>query len=365
MPSSFSLIDFVSIQHYLISPLIAFSAVLVTTPLVKEISLKCGQLDHPSHRKVHHSPIARTGGIAICLSMVLSLLFIWVMGGLEHLLPATQFSLKLMLGGGIGFFCIGLADDLIDLSPLLRLGMQCAVACALWTQGLRIECVTFPTMWNQIDTVSLGVLSLPITVLWLTGVVNAINWIDGLDGLATGVGGIVVAISLIVCLQAGQFGAALVGVTLLGSLAGFLVFNFNPAQIFMGDGGSYFVGFLLAAMSISGQAEDVATTAILLPLLILAVPVVDMTLVILARLRQGKSPFLSDNRHLHHRLLKAGLSHRFTVLFIYALTYWTGSLALVCIDVPGSALMMGSATGILIIISCKAWLVSQQQALSS
>lgn len=310
---------------------------------------------------MHKAPIARTGGVAICIATVAAISFIWAIGGFADFSPSAQSTVWLTVGGGVGFFSIGLVDDLVELSPFLRLALQGAIAGLVWMQGIRVDSVTLPGA----ESIPLGWLSLPITIIWLVGVVNAINWIDGLDGLAAGVGGIAAAISVVVCFHIGQPGPVLIGMSLLGSLAGFLVFNFNPAQIFMGDGGSYFVGFLLAAISISGSAEVPQTTIVLLPLLILAVPISDMMLVILARMRQGKSPFIADNRHLHHRLLKAGLTHRFTVLAIYALTYWIGSLALVYLDVAGSSWIASSATGILVLMGFRVWFVAQSQTVSS
>jgi UDP-GlcNAc:undecaprenyl-phosphate/decaprenyl-phosphate GlcNAc-1-phosphate transferase len=151
----------------------------------------------------------------------------------------------------------------------------------------------------------------------------------------------------VICLFTGQIGEAFVMVALAGSLLGFLYYNFNPAQIFMGDSGSYLIGFTIAGISITGLVKSAAVFAILLPFVILAVPILDMSMVILARLRHGCSPFAADRRHLHHRLLNAGLSHRLSVFVIYALTFWAGSLAMVLIGIPSGFLILGSATAVL------------------
>ncbi|NJL48982.1 MAG: undecaprenyl/decaprenyl-phosphate alpha-N-acetylglucosaminyl 1-phosphate transferase, partial [Leptolyngbyaceae cyanobacterium SM2_5_2] len=301
-PSLFSL--------YKLAILGAFTLVLVTTPLVRKFALQFGRVDIPSARKVHVEPIARLGGIAICLGTVVALLLALLLGGSQALPAEAVSSLLIVLMGSLGFFAIGISDDVFMLPPLVRLGMQAAVAGLVWQAGVRVEFVTIPGL----GLTHLGWLSLPVTVIWLAGVVNAINWIDGLDGLASGVGAIAAATSFLICLYTGQVASALVMVALLGSLLGFLVFNFNPAQIFMGDGGSYFIGFLLAGVGITGLVKTATATAVFLPLLVLAVPLLDMSAVILARLRQGQSPFLADKRHLHHRLLKVGLPHRLTVL---------------------------------------------------
>jgi UDP-GlcNAc:undecaprenyl-phosphate GlcNAc-1-phosphate transferase len=201
-------------------------------------------------------------------------------------------------------------------------------------------------------------LSLPITVIWLVGMANAINWIDGLDGLAAGVCGIAAVVMLVVCLFMQQPAAALIAAALAGGSLGFLRYNFNPAQIFMGDGGAYFMGFTLAGIGVIGLVKGVTTVAItvavVLPYIILAVPILDMSAVILARLRRGKSPFQADKRHLHHRLLQAGLSQRLAVLFIYSLTLWVGSLALAVTGMPSG---VGYAIGATVLLSLTSWQV--------
>ncbi|NEO87498.1 MAG: undecaprenyl/decaprenyl-phosphate alpha-N-acetylglucosaminyl 1-phosphate transferase, partial [Spirulina sp. SIO3F2] len=191
-------------------------------------------------------------------------------------------------------------------------------------------------------------------VLWLVGMANAINWIDGLDGLAAGVSGIAAVVMLIVTLFMGQPAAALFAAALAGGALGFLRYNFNPAQIFMGDGGSYFMGFTLAGVGVIGLVKATAVTAVLFPYLILAVPILDMSAVILSRLSHGKSPFIADKRHLHHRLLEAGISQRLTVLFMYALTLWVGTLALGFSNLPNG---WGYAIGATLLLSYVSWQV--------
>lgn len=356
MPVSAFPIEPIHTQYYILVAVIAFTAVLVVTPAVKKLALKHQRVDMPSDRKVHHQPMVRLGGIAICLSTLLALFVVWIMGGVNQL-PSTVLSdYWIILLGSVGFFAIGLSDDLFNLSALFRLGLQCVIASLVWMMGIHIDFLTLPGF----GLVQLGWLSLPLTVFWLTGVVNAVNWIDGLDGLASGIGVITAATSFLICLHTGQLAAALIGIALVGSLFGFLLFNFNPAQIFMGDGGSYFIGFLLASIGVSGLVKSATATAILLPLMVLAVPLGDMTLVILARLRGGVSPFLADNRHLHHRLLNAGLPHRLTVLVMYALTWWASSFALLFVGIPSSPMIISSSTGLLGLMSWKAWSTARQ-----
>ena len=341
--------------YHIIAFLVSTNIVLLTTPLVKDIALKSGRFDRPGERKIHKQPMVRLGGVSIFLGALTALLVVWGLGGFNpngHFLPTDkEFEIWGVTIGGLAFFIIGLADDLYGLSPLFRLLMQTAVACIVWFVGVQIEFLSVPFD----GLVHIGWLSLPVTVIWLVGMANAINWIDGVDGLAAGVSGIAAVVMLFVSLFMNQPAAALIAAALAGGALGFLRYNFNPAQIFMGDGGAYYMGFTLAGVGVIGLVKATAVTSVVLPYVILAVPILDMSAVIVDRIRRGKSPFAGDNSHLHHRLLNAGLSQRLTVLFIYSLTLWVGSLALVFSGIPSGLIYASGATGLLIYTSWKVW----------
>ena len=342
-------------------PLLTFAlaaiVVLVATPIVKRIALQFGFVDRPNARKVHQRPMVRLGGVAIFSGFLVALLIIWSMGGFGTLPHTKEYEAWGVVLGAIAYFGIGLLDDLFNLSPLVRLVMQVAVAIAAWSAGVQVDFITVPGM----GLVQLpDAISLVVTVLWLAGMTNAINWIDGLDGLAAGVSGIAAIVMLITCLFMHQPAAAIISAALAGCTLGFLRYNFNPAQIFMGDGGAYFIGFTLAGVGVIGLVKGVTTVAVLLPYLILAVPILDMSAVILDRLRNGKSPFIADKRHLHHRLLNAGLSQRRTVLFIYSLTIWVGSLALAFSGIPSGVGYAIAATVLLSFTSWQVWRIAKQ-----
>ncbi|MGC1306125.1 MAG: MraY family glycosyltransferase [Phormidesmis sp.] len=300
------------------------------TPHVRKAGLASGRVDLPGDRKVHSQPMVRLGGVSIFLGVLLALLIVWGTGGFigadgEYLKPVSENSVWGVTIGGLAFFAIGLVDDLFGLSAMSRLIMQAAVASLAWYVGVDIAFLSIPGFGiTQLP----DPISLVVTIFWLVGMANAINWIDGLDGLAAGVSGIAAVVMMAVSLFMGQPAAALIAAALAGGSLAFLRYNFNPAQIFMGDGGAYFIGFTLAGVGVIGLVKEVTAVAVLLPSLTLAVPILDMSTVILLRLRRGLSPFVADKRHLHHRLLNAGFSHRFTVLFIYALALWVGSLAM-------------------------------------
>ena len=331
----------------------AFVVVVVSVPIVRSLAIRCGHVDVPSDRKVHQIPMVRRGGVSMFLGTLVAAVCLWRLDGFSHLLPIDQREILIILLGGSGYFLLGFLDDLQELSPRFRLVCQLAIAALVWQNGVRIDALNVPGL----GLVHLGLLSLPITLLWIAGLVNAINWIDGLDGLASGVSAISTLITAGICLFIGEPSVALLALCLVGSLCGFLLYNFNPACIFMGDGGSYFIGFMLAAISIVGLVKG--ATVVTTPFMVLAVPIFDMTLVIVSRLLRRKSPFVADKSHLHHRLLKVGFSHRDTVLFIYALSLWIGSWAFTLAPIPNGLLALVIATPIFCVTTWRVWRFAQ------
>lgn len=335
----------------LLTVVVATVLTALVVPQVRRLGLRWGLIDAPDARKQHTRPMVRLGGIGIVLGFSLALAITWMLGGFAELGPSKDQLIWTTLAGSLCFFVIGLADDLFALPPLPRLVLQLAVSMAVWHEGVRIGTIELPLGWADSPGVLLQLpdwFSLLATVIWLVGITNAINWLDGLDGLAAGVSGIAAVGLLSVSFSLHQPAAGLLAAALAGSCLGFLRYNFNPARIFMGDGGSYFLGFALAAISIVGTAKGLTTVSLLLPLLILSLPLADMSAVIMGRLSEGHSPFYPDRRHLHHRLLRTGLSHRRTVLVIYAFTQWLASLALVLVNAEMRFLWLALATAVLI-----------------
>lgn len=338
--------------YHLIAFLVSVTFVLWTIPDVKTLGLKLGIVDRPNARKIHKDPVVRVGGVSIFAGTIAALIIVWLLGGFSALSPRKVTEIWAVILGSICFFGIGFADDLFNLTPISRLLMQIIVASACWYMGVRIDFLSFPVY----SLIKIYWLSLPITVVWLVGMANAINWIDGVDGLAAGVSGIAAFVMLVVTLFMEQPAAAMIAAAIAGGALGFLRYNFNPAQIFMGDGGAYFMGFTLAAVGVIGLVKTTAITAVLLPYLILAVPIIDASAVIFSRISKGKSPFIADKSHLHHWLLKSGISQRQTVLFIYSLTFWVGSLALGFSNIPSG---WGYAIGATMLLLWQFWQIWQ------
>ncbi|WP_230841516.1 glycosyltransferase family 4 protein [Gloeobacter morelensis] len=336
---------------------VATVAVLVITPLVRTVGLRQGWgVDRPDERKVHTREMVRLGGVSIFLGITFALLLVWGLGSFGFLPPQKEYEIWGVTIGAVLFFFLGLSDDFRSQPAWLRLLVQVGIATGAWSVGVDVDVLSLP----GVGVVKLvWWLSLPITILWLVGVVNAINFIDGLDGLAAGVCGIAAVVTFSVTVFTGQWQAALISAAVAGGALGFLRYNFNPAQIFMGDGGAYFLGFLLGGLSVIGVVKSVTTVALFIPFCILAVPIFDTASVILQRLRTGDSPFKPDKRHLHHRLLKAGLSHRSVVVVIYALTLWAGSIALAISGMPAGGTYTVLATLLLAYIAWEAWRRSQ------
>lgn len=334
----------------LVAYLTAAVAVVASTPAVKGIGLATGRVDMPGERKIHSQPIVRIGGIAIFVGTLVAILTVFILMLDANRLPVASSFISLGLGA-TGFFAIGLADDFFTLSPLLRLGLQLAIASGTWWGGVQIALPSLPFVPDSWE----GAASWLVTAIWLAGMANAVNWIDGLDGLAAGVTSLGATTLAIVAYTDGHTTVAAIAAALAGATLGFLRYNFNPASIFMGDGGAYFLGFTSGAIAVLTCGRTPEPTSLLLPFLILAVPIGDMVYVILARVSEGRSPFFPDSRHLHHRLLQGGATQRLTALFIYTLAAFGGSVALLCAGVPYGWQYLLGASLLLVASSGRVW----------
>lgn len=286
-------------------------------PVVRLICIKKGLVDIPNDRKIHKFPIPRLGGVAIwlCTILTFAIMVCW------HYPHGNGLS-GILIGGSL-IFLLGVVDDLYNLSPKFKLFVQIGAALVAFLLGVRIE-----ALFNPFGSpIPLGLFSLPITLIWLVGISNAMNFIDGVDGLAGGVSTISAVTLGVVAIFTHQPVSALVAAIMAGSMMGFLLFNFYPAKIFMGDSGALFSGFILAALSVTGVLKTVTVT-ILLPIMILAVPIMDISYSVFRRVATKTSPFIADSDHIHHRLLKAGLSHNQTIIIFYLICIAAGSIAI-------------------------------------
>jgi UDP-GlcNAc:undecaprenyl-phosphate GlcNAc-1-phosphate transferase len=299
-----------------------FAAVL--TPLVRALAVQQGALDHAlSARKVHGRPIPRLGGLAIVGAFYLTLLGMRAAGVSTVPVLADPARAAGLLLGGVLIGILGLYDDLRGCRAGQKFAVQFAVAGMMYALGFRIDAVSVPFG----SSVPLGAASFPLTLLWIVGVTNAFNLIDGLDGLAGGVALVAVATTLVIALTRGETALVLLCAALAGSIVGFLFYNFNPASIFMGDTGSMFLGFVLGTIAIEFSQKASAAVAILIPITALGLPLFDTALAVVRRAAGGRPIFQADREHIHHRLLQMGLSHRQAVLTLYMLSILLGTMA--------------------------------------
>ncbi len=306
---------------------LAAVAAAVITPPVRRLALAVGALDKPGQRSVHTRPVPFLGGVAVYLAFAVATAAAL---GLDR--PEVR---GILLGGGF-LLAFGVLDDFRPLRPRTKVAGQVLAALIGWAWGVRIDFVTNPFGGGLLQ---LGYLALPVTVLWVVAVVNVINLIDGLDGLAAGIVAIASAVLLVSASQMGMPLPALTLATLLaaalaGSALGFLPYNFHPARIFLGDGGSMFLGYALASISMEGSLKSPAVLALAVPVLAIGLPVFDTALAVWRRWRRGVPIGTPDRDHFHHRLLQAGLSQREAVLIMYLASAWlgVGVLALIHAD---------------------------------
>jgi UDP-GlcNAc:undecaprenyl-phosphate GlcNAc-1-phosphate transferase len=304
------------VTTYLVSFLIAFLAAVLLTPAMIRIATRLGAFDDSaaSHRKIHAGDIPRLGGIAIVLSVYTPIVGLSVYNTRvgDAVLGDPQLTLGL-LGGGLLIPALGMYDDLREASPKLKFAVQ--IGAALWvaSMGFRIDRIDLPFL----PMFDLGLLSIPVTVFWIVGITNAVNLIDGLDGLAAGMALFGIAPMMVLAISKGNLVLALICCCLAGAVLGFLVFNFHPARIFMGDTGSMFLGFVLAVVTVATSHKGRVAVAMLTPVLALGLPILDTLLAIARRAWFGQSLFVGDRQHIHHRLLASGHSHRGAVLVMY------------------------------------------------
>jgi len=313
--------------YYGIGFAVALLIALFMTPWVKKFAFRIGAIDKPNARKVHTRIMPRLGGLAIYVAFVAGFLLLYPFLP-DGLLNAYDMNLiKGLLVGGTIIVLIGALDDRFELSAKVKLVGQIAAACVVvFGFGIKINLLNIPfgaTMQPVAEW-----LAIPLTIFWIVGCTNAINLIDGLDGLAAGVSAIAIGTILVMASLMGSEPVILVSALLLGGVIGFLVFNFHPAKIFMGDSGSLFLGFALATLSMLGF-KQVAVVSFVTPLLIIGVPLSDTFFAIVRRMVNKKPIFAPDKGHLHHCLRELGFSHRRTVLIIYGIAAFFGACAIV------------------------------------
>lgn len=318
--------------------LLAFITAFVITPYTIRLAKKVGAVDIPNDRRVNKKPMPRLGGLAVIAGFLVSVIYLVISASIEGKINLLEDGLNIkllgILGGMLVLGVVCYIDDVKDIKPLVKLAGQVVAAIIVASSGVLIDNFTIPFKENSF--VLNEVFSFILTVGWIVGITNAINLIDGLDGLSSGIT-LISCLSLVVvfALNESPLIAIILITALAGAIVGFLPYNFNPAKTFIGDVGSNFMGFALAIISILGVAKTYTAIVLIAPIMILALPIFDTIWAIIRRIIKSKSikgVFKADRGHLHHRLMAKGYTQKQSVLILYGATATLGMTAIILLD---------------------------------
>lgn len=301
---------------------LAVVVAFASTPLVKQFARTVGAIDVPlDERRMHKTPVARLGGLAIFFGFLVSVL----------LFCELNTELQGMLFGAVIIVVLGCVDDVLRLPAWIKLVVQIAAALVpvLMSESFRITTLSNPLPFIGGPYIHLGIFSVPVSVVWIVAITNAVNFIDGLDGLALGVSVISSVCLLLLTVITGEPNLALIMAALVGGCIGFLPYNMNPAKMFMGDTGATFLGFIMATVSIQGLFKSYALISFAVPFLILGLPIFDIVVSVFRRLSKGQSPGTADRSHIHHRLIDMGFSQKQAVSILYVISAILGLSAVI------------------------------------
>lgn len=299
-----------------ICAVVALVAAALLTPLAAQLARRVGAVSQPAGRNIHDVPMPLLGGLAILAGFLIPVIYY---------LPLFDTPSKGLIGGAIVVCLIGALDDIFDLNPALKLAGQIGAAVIPVAAGLTIDHITVPFLGAG----DLGPAQYPVTILWFVALTNMINFIDGMDGLAAGVSAIGLTTFAVLAASLGRSVPAIIAASLAGAAIGFLRHNFHPARIFMGDAGSLLLGFVVAGVAVSGVMKSAAALAIVLPMIVMAIPILDTSFVVLKRLKYGMPVYSADRSHFHHRFFSIGWGQRRTVLAMYVFCSIMSAVAIV------------------------------------
>ena len=311
-------IEFNMIAVILLPLVVALVISFLSTPIVKSFAYKLGAMPK-DERRMHKVPIPRMGGLAIFLGFIISVL----------LFVEVDDQMKGILLGSVIIVVMGIIDDITPLRASLKFVIQILAALIPVYYGVQITCISNPNLFSDNPYWNFGWLSIPITVIWIVGLTNAVNLIDGLDGLAIGVSSISALTMLAIAILVAEPQVAVIMAALVGACIGFMPYNMNPAKIFMGDTGSTFLGYILACITIQGLFKFYAVISFVVPFLILGLPIFDTMFAIIRRISHGQNPMAPDRSHVHHRLIDMGLNQKQAVAVLYVISAILGLSAVV------------------------------------
>lgn len=314
-------------KTYLTSFIASFIFVVAITPFLIRTGIKYGFVDTVNRRKIHQGLIPRIGGIGIALGTMfpLFLLFFYKNEVSKILFNSFQ-NVCVIIFGGLAISIFGLYDDIKGVNAKIKLAFQVLFAAGAWYAGFEISVVSSP-----FGVINLGWFGTFVTILWIVGIINAFNLIDGMDGLSSGVSFFACITIMTLSIANGTMFVALVSAALAGAVVGFLIYNFNPAKIFMGDAGSMFIGYMLSVLALKSQSKGHTLVSLLVPIIAMGLPILDTTLAFIRRYLRNQSIFAADRQHIHHMLLSKGWNQKKVVLVLYGITVFFTVLAMLLI----------------------------------
>ena len=341
--------------EYVVIYLVAFTLSVFLVPIVRRLALSVGAIDVPDRiRKIHTRAVPRMGGVAIFIAFIVPIVGTYLLGAtgvldsqVYKVLSESSTPVAGILGASALILLLGIYDDVRHCRPRVKVLVQIIASLILCAVGIRIDQIGNPFTG---DLIRFGWLAWPLTVFWVLAITNAINLIDGMDGLGPGVGLFVAGTMFLVSLFFPVPLVRPVMAALVGGIIGFLIFNFHPAKIFMGDSGSLFVGFLLAATCIQGSIKRYTLVALLIPVVALALPIIDTLMAIVRRWSKGIPMSVPDRQHVHHRLMSLGFSQREAVFVLYGVSVILGCIALVVAVLQSAALSVVLAGGTIVAV---------------
>jgi len=341
--------------EYVLLYLVAFTLSVFLVPVVRRLALKVGAIDVPDRvRKIHTQAVPCMGGVAIFIAFIVPTVGAYVLGAtwfpesrIYGVFEEQRTAAVGLLAASLLILSVGIYDDIYHCRPRVKVAVQIAAALIVCWAGIRIDRIGNPFTGEVIE---FGWLAWPLTVFWVLAITNAVNLIDGMDGLGPGVGLFVAGAMFVFALVFQVDLVIVVMAALVGAIIGFLIFNFHPAKIFMGDSGSLLIGFILAAIAIQGSVKRHTMVALIFPIVVLGLPIVDTLLAIARRWSKGLPMSVPDKQHVHHRLIKLGFSQREAVFVLYGVSVILGCVALVMAVLESGALPIAIAGGTILAV---------------
>lgn len=327
-------------------------ATFALTPAARWLAFRLGAIDLPNERKIHHGAMPRLGGLAVLAGFCFPWIAFYVVDNqVTRTFQDYETLFAVLIVGATAMLALGAYDDLRGARASTKFMFQLLIALFLYFGGYRITTLTNPFG----HSLQLGWLSLPVSVLWIVGITNALNLLDGIDGLVAGVTACISLSLALINILAGNVFVALLTLCLAGACLGFLPYNFSPARIFLGDSGSLLIGVVLACIGVISLFKAATATLIIVPLFVFGLPLYDTMTVMLGRARRGQSIFQADKSHIHHRLLALGLNHRQAAYFLYAIKVLLGGVA-VLFSLQQSVPMLLAGGALVLAVALVIWL---------